>query len=170
MTRNAAFGQAASFNTDVGFELGVSPDKKAFTANFSGLEVIIDGTSAAPIATRVFSFSVPLSGTDPGQEIPFTVQGHCLSEKEAAAHLVFSVNDQSTVVDFPVNSDSSYVHQLKYKAGKAADARIAVYLLADRDSRSGSAVQVNVTSIDADLGQKRKVSGKHKTAKKAVKN
>ena len=153
MTQDAAFGQAATFNTDVGFSLAVSPDKKAFTATFGGLEVTIEGTSAAPIATRVFSFSVPLSGTDPGQEIPFTVQGHSASEKEATAHLVFSVNDQTTVVDFPVNSESSFVQQLKYKAGNAADARITVFLLANRDSKSGSGVQVNVASIDADLGK-----------------
>jgi len=120
MTQDAAFGQAATFNTDVGFDLAVSPDKKAFTATFSGLEVIIQGTSAAPIGTRVFSFSIPLSGTDPGQEIPFTVQGNVLSEKEAAAHLAFSVNDQTTMVDFPVNSDSSFVQQLNYKALNAA--------------------------------------------------
>ena len=66
---------------------------------------------------------------------------------------MFSVNDQTTVVDFPVNSESSFVQQLKYKAGNAADARITVFLLADRDSRSGSSVQVNVASIDADLGR-----------------
>jgi len=153
MTNDAAFGQAATFNTDVGFSLAVSSDKKAFTATFGGLEVTIEGTLAAPIATRVFSFCVPLSGTDPGQEIPFTVQGHSASEKEATAHLVFSVNDQTTVVDFPVNSESSFVQQLKYKAGNAADARITVFLLANRDSKSGSGVQVNVTSIDADLGK-----------------
>jgi hypothetical protein len=154
MTQDAAFGQAATFNTDVGFSLAVSPDRKAFSANFSGLEVIIQGTSAAPIATRVFSFSIPLSGTYPGQEIPFTVQGHSLSQKEATAHLVFSVNDQTTVVDFPVNSDASFEQKLKYKAGDATDARITVFLLADRDARSDSGVQVNVVSIDADLGQK----------------
>ena len=147
MTQDAAFGQAATFNTDVGFNLAVSPDKKAFTATFGGLEAIIQGTSAAPIATRVFSFSIPLSGADPGQEIPFTVQGHSASEKEATAHLVFSVNDQTTVVDFPV------VQQFKYKAGNAADARITVFLLADRDSRSNSGVQVNVATIDAELGK-----------------
>ena len=81
------------------------------------------------------------------------MQGHSASEKEASAHLVFSVNDQTTVVDFPVNSESSFVQQFKYKAGNAADARITVFLLADRDSRSNSGVQVNVATIDAELGK-----------------
>ena len=35
--QDAAFGQAATFNSEVGFDLAVSPDKKAFTATFSGL-------------------------------------------------------------------------------------------------------------------------------------
>ena len=153
LTSDATFGPGPTFNTDVGFDIVLSPDKKAFTATFSGLEVIIQGTSAAPIGTRIFSFSIPLSGTDPGQEIPFTVQGNVLSEKEAAAHLAFSVNDQTTMVDFPVNSDSSFVQQLNYKALNAADARITVFLLASRDSRSDSPVQVNVASIDVDLNQ-----------------
>src|SRR5258708_38184781 len=68
---DATFGQAPTFNSDVGFSLAVSPDKKAFTASFSGLAVSIDGKSSAPIVTRVFSFSLPLSGADPGLEIPF---------------------------------------------------------------------------------------------------
>ena len=153
MAQTPAFGQADTFNTDVGFSLGVSPDKKAFTATFGGLEVIIQGTSAAPVATRVFSFSIPLSDISPDQEIPFTVQGHSLCQKEAAAHLVFSVNDQTMAVGFAANSDSSFVQQLKFKTGNAAEARITVFLLASRDSKSDSGVQVNVASIDAEIAR-----------------
>src|ERR1700674_3956004 len=76
-TGDATFGQAAMFNTDVGFSLEVSQDKKAFTASFSGLAVSIDGKSSAPIVSRAFSFALPLSGADPGQEIPFFVSGLC---------------------------------------------------------------------------------------------
>jgi hypothetical protein len=56
MAGNATFGEAPTFSTGVAFSLDLSPDKKAFTATFSGLHAVIDGTSAAPIATRVFSF------------------------------------------------------------------------------------------------------------------
>src|SRR5262245_9186971 len=115
MATDAAFGQAAKFSSDVGFNLAVSDDKKAFTASFSGLEVVLEGKFAPPIATRVFSFSLPLSGADPYKEIPFAVSGFVASEKEANAHLVFSVNNQTTVMDFPANSNSSFVQQLKYK-------------------------------------------------------
>jgi hypothetical protein len=150
---DATFGEAPTFNTDVGFSLALSPDKKAFTATFSGLQAVIEGRSAAPIATRVFSFSLPLSGAERGQEIPFFVSGFVFSEKEAAAHLVFSANNQTTVTDFPANSDSDFVQQLKYTAGDAADARITVFLLADRDSNSDSRVHVNVLAIDTDTAK-----------------
>jgi len=140
-----------TFNSDVGFSLDISPDKKAFTALFSGLVVSIDGKSSAPIVTRVFSFVLPLSGADPGLEIPFFVSGFVLTQKGANGHLVFSVNDQTTVADFPANSDKDFIQQLKYKVGSASEVRITVFLLADRDSTSDSAVHLNVNAIDTDI-------------------
>jgi hypothetical protein len=74
------------------------------------------------------------------------------SEKAANAHLVFTVNNQSTVMDFPANSNTSFTQQLKYKPEDgAAEARITVFLVADRDSTSDSAVHVNVSTIDTDM-------------------
>ncbi len=149
---DAAFGQAAKFTTEVGFDLAVSDDKKAFTATFSGLEVVLEGKSGPPIASRVFSFSIPLTDADPYKEIPFAVQGFVVSQKEANAHVVFSVNNQTTVMDFPANSDTSFIQQLKYKPENGAtEARVTVFLLADRDSTSDSAVHVNVNTIDTDM-------------------
>ena len=40
---DATFGPGPTFNSDVGFDIALSPDKKAFTATFSGLQAIIDG-------------------------------------------------------------------------------------------------------------------------------
>jgi hypothetical protein len=54
VTSDATFGPGPTFNSDVGFDIALSPDKKAFTAMFSGLEAIIDGKSAPPIVTRAF--------------------------------------------------------------------------------------------------------------------
>jgi hypothetical protein len=146
----ATFG-APTFQSEVGFSIAVSPDKKAFTAAFSGLAANIDGKSAPPIVTRAFSFAVPLSGADPGSEIPFFVSGFVLSEKGANGHLAFSVNDQTIVADFPGNSNNSFVQQLKYKVGDATEARITVFLAADRDSTSDSGIALNVTTIDTDI-------------------
>ena len=146
------FGQGPVFSNDVGFSLAVSPDKRAFTANFSGLEAVIDGANIG-VADRdadIFIL-IPLSDACPGQEIPFFVSGFAFSEKGANAHLMFSVNDQTAVTHFPANSNKEFVQQLKYKAGEAAEARITVFLLADRNSKSDSAVHVNVTAIDTDI-------------------
>ena len=63
MANNTTFG-GPTFNSDVGFDIGFSDDKKAFTATFSGLVVSLDATGSAPIVTRVFSFALPLSGAE----------------------------------------------------------------------------------------------------------
>jgi hypothetical protein len=147
----ATFGQAPSFNSDVGFTLGVSTDKKAFTIIFGNLTVSIDGKSSAPVVTRMFSFVLPLAGADPSLEIPFFVSGFVLTQKGANGHLVFSVNDQTTVADFAENSNTDFTQQLKYKVGSASEVRMTVFLLADRDSTSDSAVHLNVTAIDTDI-------------------
>ena len=101
LTSDATFGPGPTFNTDIGFDIALSQDKKAFTALFGGLEAIIDGNSAPPIVTRVFSFSIPLKDTKPGQEIPFFVSGFATAQKGANAHLIFTVNDQSMVAYLP---------------------------------------------------------------------
>ncbi len=151
VTGDATFGPGPTFNTDVGFDIALSPDKKAFTAMFSGLEAIIDGKSAPPIVTRVFSFSIPLAHAEPGQEIPFFVSGFAVAEKGANAHLMFTVNDQSTTACLPTESNEGFVHQLRYKATDATEARITVFLLANRDSNSDAAVHLNVSTIDTDI-------------------
>jgi len=159
VTSNATFDPALTFNTDVGFDLALSPDKKAFTATFGGLEVIIGGTSAPPIVTRVFSFSIPLKDAEPGQEIPFFVQGIAELGKGASAHLVFTVNDQSTTAYLPpgLKDDAAirdgFVHQMNYKATGAAEAKVTVFLLVNRDSKSGSGAYLNVSTIDTDIAK-----------------
>ena len=152
MGNDATFG-GPTFNSDVGFSLDRSDDKEAFTATFSGLIVSFGFKGSAPIVTRVFSFAIPLSGADAGTEIPFFVSGYVATEKGANGHLLFSVNDQSMVVDFPENSNSDFVEQLNYHVGPASELRITVFLLADRDSTSDAAVALNVLSIDTDVNK-----------------
>ena len=158
VTGDATFDSALTFNTDVGFDIALSPDKKAFTATFGGLEAIINGTSAPPIVTRVFSFSIPLKNVEPGQEIPFSVQGIAQLENGASAHLVFTVNEQSTTAYLPPGSKADdgalrdgFVHQMNYKATGAAEAKVTVFLLVNRDSKSGAGAYLNVSTIDTDI-------------------
>ena len=153
VTRDATFGPGPTFSSDIGFDIALSEDKKAFTATFGGFEAVIDGKSASPIVTRVFSFSIPLTDAKPGQEIPFFVSGFLAAEKGANAQLVFSVNEQSSMASLPIATQDSFVHQLKYKATDAAEAKITIFLLANRDSKSDAAVHLNVTAIDTDIAK-----------------
>src|SRR5215467_1511059 len=68
---SGTFGNAPTYNSDTGFTLLLSDDKKSFTAGFSNLLVQLIPSSPQPIITRTFSFSLPLSGVDAGTEIPF---------------------------------------------------------------------------------------------------
>ena len=98
---NGATFNGPTFNGDVGFQLDLSDDKQAFTASFSGLIVSLGSKGSAPIVSRAFSFALPLSGSEPGAEIPFAISGFAGSERGANAHLLFSVNNQTMAVDFP---------------------------------------------------------------------
>jgi hypothetical protein len=51
----------------------------------------------------------------------------------------------------PAQSEESIVHQFKYKATGEAEAKITVFLLANRDSKSNAAVHLNVSAIDTDI-------------------
>ena len=153
-TGDATFGQAPTYNTDAGFMLALSPDKKAFTATFSGLEAILEAKST-PIVTRVFSFSIPLADTELGQEIPFFVSGTAEFEKGANAHMVFTINDQSMTAYFPALSKDGFVHRLNYKAIDAKEARVTVLLLVSRDSKSEVEAYLNVSTIDTDIAKHR---------------
>ena len=73
---------------------------------------------------------------------------------------MFSVNDQSMVVDFPKNSNNDFVQQFNYKVGSASELRISVFLLADRDSESGAAVNLNVSAIDTDTTKHQREPGR----------
>jgi hypothetical protein len=152
MANDATFG-GPTFNSDVGFNFGPSDDKEAFTVLFSGLVVSLDGRGSAPIVTRAFSFSLPFSGADPGTVLPFFIGGFALIQQGANGHLLFSVNEQTMVVDFPANSNDSFVKEFDYTVGNASELRITVFLLADRDSTSDAAVNLTVSSIDTDTNK-----------------
>ena len=55
------------------------------------------------------------------------------------------------VAYLPGESQEGFVHQLNYKATDATEAKITVFLLANRDSKSDAAVHLNVTAIDTDI-------------------
>lgn len=142
-----------SNHSDVQFDLGVSPDKHAFTLTFGNLRVAVQsGKSSAPMATRLFYLALPLEDEGKEVEIAFGVSGAVATLEGATATMVFSVNGQTIVADFPANSDQSYVQQLKFKAATAFECRLGVLLLAGRNSNNSNAEAfLNVSSIDAEI-------------------
>jgi hypothetical protein len=146
------FGKVPTYNSDTGFTLWFSDDKKAFTAVFSNLLAQLRAKSPQPITTRTFSFSLPLSDLDAGAEFPFFVSGYAFCDKGASTHVIFTVNDQTTVADFPENTDAEFVQELKYKAGATpSEIRVTINIVADQDSKSGGDAYLDVLAIDTDL-------------------
>jgi hypothetical protein len=158
-----AFAQSPTFQSDEKLEprpaqpvsqLDVSDDGGALTLTFSALEVAIGGSnSQAPTSALAFFFVLPLEGDDNETvEMDFHVQGFVLTTGGTTATVVLSVNGQTTVADFPANSEQSYLQSLKFTAPSPSECRLSVFLLAGRDSNNPDAEAfVNTLSIDANI-------------------
>lgn len=140
------FGDVPSFQEN-NSAYAPSPDKKAVTITFSGLE--LGSKLNTPIITRVYSIVLPISGGEKGVEIPFHFQGYSLNADGADSYAVFSVNGQTSTVNFPPGHDDSYLHTLVYKAASASEARLTIFLVVETDAKhpSGNGY-LNVQSID----------------------
>src|SRR5215217_9441827 len=150
------FGQTPTYQSDEKFDLAISDDKRALTLGFlEGFEVTVGGSkSPAPTATRAFFLVLPLEGYDDAErvEIEFFCSNAFVATTEGAtATLVFSVNGQTTVADFPENSEQSFVHPLKFTAPSSSECRICVFLLVGRDSNSDAEAFLSASVLDAEI-------------------
>jgi hypothetical protein len=147
------FSQIPTYQSNEKFDLDVSDDKRALTLTFSDLQATVGGgKSPAPMSTRAFSLVLPLEGDEKRVEIEFIVQGFILASEGATATIVCSVNGQTTVADFPGESDQSFVQKLRFAAETPSECRLYVFLLVGRDSRNANIeAHMNVASIDAEI-------------------
>jgi hypothetical protein len=148
------FGNAPAYQTEDKFDLGMSDDKRAFTLTFNDLKVTAEAnkSSTTPISAHVFSLVVPIEGYGKNLEIEFAVNGTVVTEEGATATLMLSVNGQTSVTDFPANSDQSPVQKLKFAAETASECRVSLFLLVGRDSaNTGAAAFLNAMTIDAEI-------------------
>jgi hypothetical protein len=162
------FGDKPTFQSDSKFSYALSPDKKAFTIAFDGLEVQVDGgklpdkiakrkrspATTAPVATRVFSLALPMK-SGKAVRVPLFVSGYVVTTSKAGATLLFSVNGQQTVTSFGPNADKSFIQRLDFRAPATSELRMTVFLLADRDG-TAPAAYLNVNAIDTDVAQIKK--------------
>src|SRR6478672_6638 len=105
------FGNVPAYQAEDKFDLGMSDDKRAFTVTFNDLKVTAEAnkSSTTPISAHVFSLVVPIEGYGKNLEIEFAVNGTVVTEEGATATLMLSVNGQTSVTDFPANSNESPV-------------------------------------------------------------
>ena len=129
------FGRIPRRKSAVKFEPGLSEDKRALSLTFSDFQVHAGGgKSWASTVTRLFGLPLPLQGDEPKVEIEFTLDCFVMTFEGATASLVCSVNGQTTVSDFPENTDQSFLHTFKFAAETPSEARLSVLLLLGRVS------------------------------------
>jgi hypothetical protein len=148
------FGKVPTYLSEDKFDVAVSDDKRAFTLTFDDLKVTAEAGkgSTAPMSAHVFSLVLPIEGYGEKLEIEFSVNGTVLTREGATATLMLSVNGQTTVADFPGNSDESPVQTLKFTAETAPECRICLFLLVGRDSKNtATAAFLNAMTIDAEI-------------------
>jgi hypothetical protein len=159
---SATFGDKPTFQSDDQFNYGLSDDKKAFTILFSDVSAK-SAAATTPIATRVFSIVIPVTGGN-SVKTSFFASGFVSTSKGAQGTLVFSVNGKNSVASFSPGTQQSFVQELQFGGEYVSDARMTVYLLAERDSKTADAEAfLNVTAIDTDLAlaqQRAKGGGK----------
>ena len=111
------------------------------------------GGGKPPTSTRAFALVLPLEGDDETAEIEFIVTNAFVATTEGAtATMVLSVNGQTTVADFPARSEQSFDQRLTFTAPSPSEARLCVFLLAGRDSKSSNAEAfLSTPVIDAEI-------------------
>ena len=150
----ATFGQIPAYQTSSQFDFGISDDKRAFTlSSIADLEIAFEvSKSATPIETRLFSLVVPLDGENERVEIAFSVSANVLTGEDATATLVFSVNGQTTVVDFATVPEQSFVEELVFATYMPSECRLSVFLLVGGNKKNPNAdAFLKVQSIDAEI-------------------
>jgi len=158
------FGKSLTYQSDVQSDIAFSPDQQTFTLRFGNLQVAVRGgpvtgpsPEAPPVATRLFYLALPLDEGGKEAEITFVVQGAVVTVEGATATMVFSVNGQTFVTDFPPAPDEAFVKEFKFKSATAPECRLSVFLLAGRDAKNSNAEAfLNVTAIDATIQSSKK--------------
>jgi hypothetical protein len=142
-----------TYNSTIGYDTFIDPEKKAVTVRFAGLEAVLDIPQRPPIVTRTFSLSLPVTA-DPGTEIPLFFQGTFESSNGGTGHLVVTINDQTTAINFTKPLDKAYMQEVKYKVGTgASEMRMTIVLIVDRDSKENATAYLSVMSIDSDVSK-----------------
>lgn len=148
------FGKAVTYQAGSQFDLAVSDDGLALTATYSDMQAQIGNkASGAPLATKLSSFVLPLTGYAKGVDLRFRFQGHVLTTSRASGHVVYGVNEKTLLVNMESHTDESFTHELNYQAGRASEVRVNVFLFVENDSQAEDfGASLTLTAIDATVG------------------
>jgi hypothetical protein len=169
------FGDKATF-PNPNFDYSVSPDKKAITFIFNDLEARVNSCNTkpppgqpgpihptTPVVSRVATYTLPLSASGP-VKVPLHFQGYVTTNEAGQATLLLVINGQTTVLNFPKNSDKSFVETVNYSADSAAELRMTAVLLVECEHGGDSYIVVD--SIDSSLDQaKQRAARRTRTSK-----
>ena len=155
VTSDATFGPGPTFTTDVGFDIALSPDKKAFTATIQrprGHHRRQIG--AADRDTRLLVLH-PADST-PSPDRKFRSSFRALPSPKRGRTLTCVFTRQRPVVDC-LSAEPSRTRASSISSNTRLRTRLRpkspYFLLANRDSKSDAAVHLNVTAIDTDIAK-----------------
>jgi hypothetical protein len=148
------FGKTVSHQSGSKPDLAVSPDGLALTATFNDMEAQIRNSGPdAPLATKLSSFVLPLTGQAKGVDLRFRFQGQVVTSGSGSGHILYAVNEKTALFDFGPNQEESFTHHLNYQAGRASECRINIYLFVENDSQAKDfGASVTLSAIDATVG------------------
>jgi hypothetical protein len=147
-----AFGTTPTFTSEDPLDLAVSPDGQALTINYLGFEALVDPAGPAPVVTAVRSVALPVEGFAEGVRLAVRIDGFAFATDGAAASAVVIVNGNVGVEPVVPGADGNFVHEVVAEGIGAAECRISVILVAERDSANPDAVaRLNVLSLDAEI-------------------
>ncbi|HKB01882.1 MAG TPA: hypothetical protein VKD90_06660 [Gemmataceae bacterium] len=152
------FGKSLTYSSIWQVAYHRSDDKKAFpitlpTALAAGVGTPVYGGLSligAPVDTRIYSAVIPTTGKD--LMTTFVLNGFGSTDPGTNTKVVLRVNNQHSVTHFGPSVDQAFTVTMPLRAESAADIRIAVLVVAERDSThpDGNAlIALNNISADA---------------------
>jgi hypothetical protein len=150
------FSDKASFPL-LRYDYARSPDGKAFTLIYSDLVATVNACNAKPlpghsepihvtnpVVPQVSTVVLPLRSASP-VKLPVIVQGYALTGSGGQATLLINVNGQTKTIQFPANTDRSFIETLDYSSPYVAELRMTFVLLAECDA------YLSVDAVDSDM-------------------
>ena len=160
------FSDKASFPY-LTYDYNPSPDGKAFTLIYSDLVATVNACNVKPVpghtepihttnpvVPQVSTVVLPLRSAGP-VKLPFIVQGYAITGSGGQATLLINVNGQTKTIQFPANTDRSFLETLDYWSPSVAELRVTFVLLAECDA------YLSVDAVDSDMA----AAGKRKVTK-----